>query len=194
MSDDTEINKIRLAIETGLHPGPPECFMFEPTSVMAVFVRGQGIKLVFIRKADRKGYPWANQMAFPGGHWEKGDGSLENTALRELEEEMGIKPENMGLFGSLGHFQTRHGKSIEAFAGEWNEKDKICYDTNEISEVFFIPFSYLVKVHKDKRFHEYSPDVEELVYPYEGVKIWGVTAKMVRHLINLLLEQEENLR
>lgn len=187
MNDQISTEKIRSAIESGLHPGPPECFMFEPTSVMAVFVCDREIKLMFIQKADRKGYPWANQMAFPGGHWDKGDRSLKETSFRELKEEVGINQENIDLFGSLGHFQTKNLKNIEAFAGFWNQKEKIVVDSAEISKVFFIPLKYLIKVHRNNNFHKYTPDVEELVYPYENIRIWGVTAKILCHFINLLL-------
>ncbi|CCK82530.1 NUDIX hydrolase [Desulfobacula toluolica] len=182
------IDIIRSAVQNGSHPGPPEADLFQPTSVIALFVFNKEIELLFIQKADIKGYPWRNQMAFPGGHKDKNDLSTKDTALRELTEEMGISRENVDVIGSLGHFQTINSKDIEAWTGIWNHKDRIRHDASEISRVFQIPLKYLIDLHKEKQFHLHSPNVMLLTYPYEDVLIWGVTAKIVYHLIEILLK------
>ena len=132
------INIIRSAVEKGSHPGPPDNDMFQSTSVIALFVFNSEVELLFIQKADVKGYAWANQMAFPGGHKDENDICTKATALRELTEEMGINRDNVEVIGSLGHFQTINNKDIEAWAGIWNKKDIIAHDRSEISRVFQI--------------------------------------------------------
>ncbi len=181
------INTIRSAVQKGSHPGPPEDHLFVPTSVIALFVFNHEIELLFIQKADVKGYPWANQMAFPGGHKDAMDVSTKDTALRELTEEMGINRKNVEVIGSLGHFQTINDKDIEAWVGIWNQKDTINYDRSEISRVFQISLNYLIDLHKEKNFYKQTPNVMLLKYPYEDVLIWGVTAKILHHLIEVLL-------
>lgn len=188
MDKEKCISIIRSAVQNGSHPGPPEDDLFQSTSVIALFVFNREIELVFIQKADVKGYPWANQMAFPGGHRDKKDLSTKDTALRELAEEMGIKRENVEVMGSLGHFQTINQKDIEAWVGIWNQKEIIAYDRSEISRVFQIPLKYLIDLHKEKEFHRHVPNVMLLTYPYEDVLIWGVTAKILYHLIEVLLK------
>ncbi|MBU1340029.1 MAG: CoA pyrophosphatase [Proteobacteria bacterium] len=182
------ISRIRSAVQNGSHPGPPEKDLFQPTSVMALFALDKDVELLFIQKADIKGYPWANQMAFPGGHKDKKDLSTQETALRELEEEMGIHRKNVEVVGSLGHFQTINSKDIEAWIGIWNQKDVIEHDPAEIARVFHIPLKYLMDLHKEKRFHQKVPNVMQLTYPYEDILIWGVTAKILYHLIEALLK------
>lgn len=188
MDKDKCISIIRSAVQNGSHPGPPDDDLFQPTSVMILFVFNKEVELVFIQKADVKGYAWANQMAFPGGHKDKTDLSTKDTALRELTEEMGINRENVEVVGSLGHFQTINSKDIEAWVGIWNQKDSIHYDRSEISRVFQIPLRYLIDLHKEKGFHGPMPNVMQLIYPYEDVQIWGVTAKILHHLIEILLK------
>ena len=188
MDKDKWINNIRSAVQKGTHPGPPEDDLFVPTSVIVLFIFNQEIELLFIQKADVKGYPWANQMAFPGGHKDKKDFSTKDTALRELAEEMGINRENVEVMGSLGHFQTINDKDIEAWVGIWNQKEAINYDRSEISRVFQIPLKYLIDLHKKKEFHGQTPNVMVLKYPYEDVLIWGVTAKILHHLLEVLLK------
>ena len=181
---------IKTAIQNGPHPQSPTPGMFEPTSVMALFFFEQQIKLLFIQKADVKGYVWANQMAFPGGHKDEGDHSSKHTALRELQEEMGISSKNVDTIGSLGHFQTLNNKDIEAWTGIWNQKDTIDHDTSEISRVFKIPLAHLITIHKENKYHIQTVDFMSLVYPYEDVTIWGVTAKIVCHMLDLIIRKE----
>ncbi len=189
MDKDKCISVIKSAVQNGSHPGPPEDDQFQPTSVMALFVFNKEVELLFIQKADVKGYAWANQMAFPGGHRDKTDFSTKDTALRELTEEMGINRKNVEVIGSLGHFQTINSKDIEAWVGVWNQKESINYDRSEISRVFQIPLKYLIDLHKEKGFHQQLPNVMQLTYPYEDVNIWGVTAKILYHLIEILLKR-----
>ena len=72
--DKKKCNKIiRSAIQNTPHPEPPDYDLFQPTSVIALFILSCEVELLFIQKADVEGYPWANQMAFPGGHKDKED-------------------------------------------------------------------------------------------------------------------------
>lgn len=186
MDSSACFEKIRSAILSADHPLPPDPAIYQPTSVMALFMFNSAPSLLFIQKADREGYPWRNQMAFPGGHMDEEDASPRDTALRELEEEMGITAGNVSVIGSLGHFQTLNNKDIQAFTGVWNQKDDISFDTDEISRVFNIPFAHLANIHREKGYLGKTPNIMELTYPYEDVVIWGVTAKIVHHLIEVI--------
>lgn len=175
----------RAVIESN-HPGPPPEDMFRPTSVMALMEFDSAPNLIFIQKADIKGYPWRNQMAFPGGHWDPGDRSRKATALRELEEEMGISGRHVEVIGSLGHFQTINQRDIEAFVGVWDQEQEICADASEIQRVFHIPVGHLLDVHMAKGLNGRNPGLEELTYPYEDVVIWGATAKILHHFMEIV--------
>ncbi|MCP4114513.1 MAG: CoA pyrophosphatase [Desulfobacteraceae bacterium] len=168
------------------HPGPPPDDMFRPTSVMALMEFDISPNLIFIQKADVKGYPWRNQMAFPGGHWDPEDGSRQATALRELEEEMGISGPHVDVIGSLGHFQTINNRDIEAFVGMWDREQEIRADASEIQKVFHIPMEHLLDVHMEKGLNGRNPSIEELTYPYEDVVIWGVTARIIHHFMEIV--------
>jgi len=186
MKPEKCFDHIKEAIQASPHPGPPEAGMYQPTSVMALFSFTEVLTLLFIQKADVPGYPWANQMAFPGGHQEEKDSSALQTALRELEEETAISQKDIDIVGTIGHFQTINNKDIEAFTGICNKNGTIHYDTDEISRVFHIPFDHLMNIHKEKGFHKGNPNIMQLTYPYEDVLIWGVTAKILYHLIEVL--------
>ncbi len=180
--------EIKTALDQADHPGPPMINGYRKTSVMALFLADPAPELLFIQKADRKGYPWRNQMAFPGGHLDKADPNALAAAFREVEEELGIRPKNVDTMGSLGHFQTINNTSIHAFAGFWNRQDRIDFDTREISRVITIPLGYLQNLHKEKNYHRTVPHIMDLTYPFEDVVIWGATAKILYHLLEILIK------
>ena len=188
MVPETNLASIQAAVVSADHPRAPDPATYRPTSVMALFTPEAATNLIFIQKADREGYPWRNQMAFPGGHVDKKDPSPKAAALRELTEEMGIRPSNVDVFGSIGHFQTLNNRDIQAFTGLWNQSDTICFDRQEISRVFAIPFAHLVEAHCKKGYAGRRPSIMELTYPYQDVVIWGVTAKILHHLIEIVYE------
>ena len=144
--------------------------------------------ILAILKANNKGYPWANQVAFPGGHQDPVDASPLSTAYRELEEETGILSDQVDLIGSLGHFQTIKSTEIEAFFGIWDgEEEEVVYDTTEIARIVMIPLGEVVKTHHEKAYSGRVPGWDELLYPVEDMAVWGATARIFHYFTELLL-------
>lgn len=188
LDPDSCRQKLISTLENAEHPPPPDANQYDPTAVMALFLFHQANpNLLFIQKADVAGYPWRNQMAFPGGHVDDTDDTPLETALRELEEELGIPPSNVEVIGSIGHFQTINHKDIQAFTGIWNPQGPIRFDPAEIRRVFQIPVPYLAGLHREKGYLGHTPPVMDLTYPFEDVVIWGVTAKILHHMLDVLI-------
>ncbi|WP_300667674.1 CoA pyrophosphatase [Desulfoluna sp.] len=144
--------------------------------------------ILAILKADNKGYPWANQVALPGGHQDPVDFSPLATAYRELEEETGILSSEVDYIGSLGHFQTINSTEIEAFFGIWEgDEEEVVYDASEIARIVMIPLKNLVKTHHEKAYTGRVPGWEELLYPVEDMTVWGATARILHYFTELLL-------
>jgi len=145
--------------------------------------------LLAILKADTPGYAWRNQVALPGGHIDKIDNSPLEAAYRELNEEIGVLKNQVEFIGSLGHFQTIQHKDIEAFVGIWaGDVKDISYDEKEISRVLEIPIAPLLETHISNNFQGHIPNVTELLYPFEDIVVWGVTARIFHYFFELLLE------
>ena len=64
-------------------------------------------EMLFIRRAERPGDPWSGQMAFPGGHREDSDISLQAAAMRETHEEIGLNLDSADYLGALNHQQAQ---------------------------------------------------------------------------------------
>ncbi|MFZ4583457.1 MAG: NUDIX hydrolase, partial [Paludibacter sp.] len=68
--------------------------------MILLFHEAGALKVVFIRRSFYVGIH-AGQMAFPGGRFEETDSSVEETAFREIEEEIGVKRNKIELLGRI---------------------------------------------------------------------------------------------
>ena len=177
---------LKTIIHNNPAPPAPEAGFYKPASVFLLLFNPEAPHILAIQKTDSEGYPWSNQVALPGGHLDAQDASPLAAAFRELEEEMRISRNQVHLLGSIGHFQTINRRDIEVFTGLWNGKGPIQHDPAEISRVLKIPLQVLVHTHRAKGFHDRIPDVQELRYPFKDVEVWGATARILHHFIELL--------
>ena len=185
---DIDIEGLRDIICNHPSPEPPDDRTFKAACVFLLIFDLEEPHILAIQKADSEGYPWRNQVALPGGHLDAEDISPLDGAFRELEEEMGISRDQVEFIGSLGHFQTINNRDIEVFTGLWKAGGPMRPDPAEISRILKIPLRELVRTHNTKNFNGRIPDIDELRYPFEDVVIWGATARILHHFIELLLE------
>jgi hydroxymethylpyrimidine/phosphomethylpyrimidine kinase len=64
-----------------------------------------GIGVLFIHRSEHPQDPWSGHMAFPGGRAEEGEEPLA-TAVREVQEEVGIDLRQAELLGALDELQA----------------------------------------------------------------------------------------
>ena len=81
---------------------------------------------------------------------------MEETALREAEEEIGIDPKQVEILGRLEDFVTRSGFVITPVVGQLPWPVKLSLNCKEVSRVFSIPITWLA-----------SPDHYE-IRPYKA--------------------------
>ena len=177
---------LRNIIQNAPVPGPPTLDAYKSACVFLLLFDLADPHILAIQKTDSEGYPWRNQIALPGGHLDDEDASPLEGAFRELEEEVNIRRRQVELLGSIGHFQTINHRDIEVFTGLWSQRGPLRHDPSEISRTLEIPLRILVQTHVDRKFHGRIPDVRELTYPFEDVVIWGATARILHHFIELL--------
>jgi len=181
-----EFADLKAIIRTNPAPQAPATGAYKPACVFLLLFNREAPHVLAIQKTDTEGYPWSNQVALPGGHLDEEDASPLDGAFRELEEEMNIARSQVRLLGSIGHFQTINRRDIEVFAGLWNGVGPVQHDPAEISRVLEIPVEVLVRTHVANGYHDRVPDVDELKYPFEDVVVWGATARILHHFIELL--------
>ena len=156
-----------------------------PASVAVILVANPEPHVIFTKRAA--GIPFAGQWCFPGGKASPRDADATATALRETEEEIGLKASALRHLASLGIYYTHSGfrMSPELFLLEgvtgWQT-------SSEVSEVALIPLVELA-----------NPDRYELVwrakdrgnyrFEYAGRMISGPTISICIQLLHRLSAQ-----
>jgi len=100
--------------------------------------------LVMIRRTKRESDKHSGEMSFPGGKFDpRLDITYLDTALRELEEELGIPKSNVKLLGCIDDHLTPKGFIITAFVAYINEDQIMTKQEDEVKEIVRIPISFL---------------------------------------------------
>ena len=90
-------------------PGDGGVFANKPPAAASVLVplvtREQGVTVLLTRRTDHL-RAHAGQISFPGGRAEPEDASVDDTALREAEEEIGLHHELVEIIGRLPVYST----------------------------------------------------------------------------------------
>ena len=188
-----DYSRLKEMIQHSSPKEPPKGYSHPSACVFLLIYNQPDPHILAIQKSDTEGYPWRNQAALPGGNPESRDASPIAAAYRELQEELNISRNQVDFIGSIGHFQTlTKPKDIEAFIGLWNGIGPLRYDATEISRILELPLKNLMRTHKTRRYHGRVPDTRELEYPFEDVIIWGATAQIIHHFIELVYPLLEN--
>ena len=123
----------------------------------------------------------AGQVSFPGGRVEPIDAGPEATALREAQEEIGLRPERVEVLGRLSPYDTITGFRVDPVVG-WIEPPVVYSpDPVEVAEVFEVPLKIVLDLRNYRRASHLRDDVRRTFYvlTYDGHRIWGATAGML---------------
>lgn len=132
------------------------------------------------------------QISFPGGKFDASDKSLEQTALRECYEEIGLK-DNIEILGQLSPIYIPVSKfMVQPFVSVLNQTE-INYKPNasEVKTIIELPVNDLTRPELVKEtFVEPTPGFK-FKTPYfdvEGKIVWGATAMILNEFKHLLLK------
>jgi 8-oxo-dGTP pyrophosphatase MutT (NUDIX family) len=166
--------------------------MAEPEAAVAILHAIEPEESVLlIRRAERADDPWSGHWSFPGGRRESEDRDLLHTALRELEEECGIR---------LGreHFETalpptqvgrRAGRPLRVapFLFRVHRELPLVLDPREAVEGLWLP----LKILRDPARHAFQSvpgQPKETQFPaieLNGVPLWGFTYRLIADWLGL---------
>ena len=166
---------------------------FTPTSLVArreaavltpVVERDGEAHLLFTKRAAHLGeHP--GQMSFPGGGREPMDATLRETALREANEEIGLRPREVDIVARVDDTTTTSDYAVRPFVGIAPDRE-YAPDESEVAEVAVLRVSGLTdpaNYESERRVHPDYGDHRIHFFRVDGYTVWGATGRMVVQLL-----------
>ncbi|HUJ77431.1 MAG TPA: CoA pyrophosphatase [Thermoplasmata archaeon] len=153
-------------------------------AVVAVLRDGpDDVEVLLIERANHPEDPAPGQVALPGGRVDRADGTLRATALRELEEEVGLGPNDLRgpprfvRIASAPRFRMEVG----VFTAELSRSAPAPQpgDLREVAHVFWFPRPALDRS-ETYRTPTHRGVLEVPAHPFDGHILWGFTRRIVR--------------
>lgn len=186
MFDDAALGRLReiLARHVSIAIDAPD---LRRACVLIPIIRSaRGWSLLLTRRAENLA-SHSGQIAFPGGGVEAGE-SLQDAAIREAEEEVGIPAAHIELIGRLDDLITNSGYLVAPFIGVVDEPIDYVIQASEVVEAFEVPVDALLDPQKpevryvtfrNRKYPAYS-------YSYEQYDIWGLTGRMLKSFLDMV--------
>lgn len=162
----------------------------EAAVLVPIVLRPDGLTVLLTQRTAHLN-DHAGQISFPGGRVESTDADVQETALRETEEETGLSRAFIECLGGLPRYVTGTGFAVSPITALVQTGFELSPDTFEVAEVFEVPLSFLTdpvnyRLHRaelaDGRVRQYYS------VPWKQYFIWGATAAMLLGMCQILSE------
>jgi len=151
-----------------------------------LYLRRKEVHLVFIKRNEYEGHHSA-QVSFPGGAREPGDRTLQETALRETREEIGIMA-NIQILGALTPLHIPISNfMVHPFVGWTGHSPEFHPDPTEVQYIIEVGLQELMDPSNcdTETIYHHQRNIQAPFYRVGDEKIWGATAMMLSELLEL---------
>lgn len=128
------------------------------------------------------------QISFPGGMADDTDASDRATALRELEEEIGVTGSQITILGTLDDIHIPSGFVVTPVVGYIECLPSLRVNPDEVAEVLLIPIEKFFDPSLRSLETRELKGIQRQVYFYHVWKepVWGATAHIIKQLTELI--------
>ncbi|WP_110927916.1 NUDIX hydrolase [Bacillus massiliglaciei] len=175
--------------------------------IVPLIEKEDGLHVLFeVRSLNLRRQP--GDTCFPGGKVDSQDTDEMAAGIRETMEELGLKREDIYEIYPLDYMISPFGMMVYPFAAIIREPDDHSINENEVDSLFTVPLSFFLEQEPDIHYvefrieppedfpfelivggedYDWSPrKMEEYFYYYENRTIWGMTARILNHFIELI--------
>ena len=160
-----------------------------PAAVLLLLYEQEGEPHILLTRRTDYVEHHKGETSFPGGAFDPEDGDLLATALRETEEEIGVRPEDVEVLGRLDDIVTITDFLVSPFVGVLPSPNyPFMLNAHEVAELVEVPLRHLM----DERNLEWAVrqlrdrPVPILTYRYDDHRIWGATARILKGFLDHL--------
>jgi len=136
--------------------------------------------LLFTKRAEHLGeHP--GQMSFPGGGREPEDEDLRATALREADEEIGLRPAEAEVVGRIGDIRTITEYAVSPYVARVPDREYVP-DDGEVAEIAVLPVADMLdpaNYDHERRDHPHYGEIVIHYFRVDGYTVWGATGRIV---------------
>lgn len=180
-------NKI-VNLKTSIYREPVFSDKIIPAAVLIpLFDINDQTHILFTKRTDKVSHH-KGQISFPGGKFDATDKDLQETALRETFEEIGVKPDDINVIGKINNMITNTSFIVTPFVGVIPYPYTLIVNPYEIAELIYVPVSHLLnKVYFRTDQREFAgQSLTIYYYDYQKYTIWGVTGKILFDFLTLV--------
>lgn len=130
----------------------------------------------------------SGQVAFPGGRIDPEDASVEDAALREAVEEIGLEPQFVETVGRLPDYIAGSGFLITPVLSVVTPGFRLRLNPDEVDDAFEVPLRFLMDPANHVQDSRIWNNKERFFYrmPYQDWMIWGITAGIIHGMYERL--------
>jgi 8-oxo-dGTP pyrophosphatase MutT (NUDIX family) len=159
-------------------------------AVLVLFYPDSNNKTTFLltQRADYNG-THASQISFPGGKYESKDFSLENTALRETHEEVGVLMQHVSIFKQMTDVYIPPSNFIVTpFLSTIDFKPNFIknHEVAELIHVYMADFLNENNVSSQVLSTSYAKNINVPCFKLNNYVVWGATAMMLSEIKELI--------
>ncbi|MGC8659223.1 MAG: NUDIX hydrolase [Desulfomonilaceae bacterium] len=166
----------------------PEDGLITAAVLVPIFQKNGDLHVLLTKRSDMVEHH-RGEISFPGGKVDPTDPDLESCALRETLEEVGILPNDVKVLAELDDFYTVATRfHVVPFVGIIPHPYQYRISQREIAGIVDPPLNIFFDPdirHEDTLIFRGEP-VQVTSYLWQGHNIWGATARILKHLVELI--------
>jgi 8-oxo-dGTP pyrophosphatase MutT (NUDIX family) len=153
--------------------------------------RGDRVEVLFIKRAARADDPWSGQIAFPGGRRDAMDQTLEDTAIRETHEEVGLELRTNSIIGALDELRPRIAVLPSVIVRPFVAAvppDASIGTSDEVADSFWAPLDEILdpKATRPAKILIHGTTTMRPAIHFKGHVIWGMTENILRQFAEII--------